>query len=119
MKLLSDVSLSESDVNSQLKVNQTLSKINTLMDEGDLLIVISGSGNSPNILKAIDAAKRNGSKVLGVLGFDGGKALPMCDVVFHVPSWDMQICEDIHLSFGHIVMKTICNEPIKNKKNRR
>tara|TARA_Y100000992_G_scaffold180786_1_gene122066 strand:- start:782 stop:1366 length:585 start_codon:yes stop_codon:yes gene_type:complete len=94
-------------------------QINTLMDEGDLLIVISGSGNSPNILKAIDAAKRNGSKVLGVLGFDGGKALSMCDVVFHVPSWDMQICEDIHLSFGHIVMKTICNEPIKNKKNRR
>lgn len=93
-------------------------QINTLMDEEDLLIVISGSGNSPNILKAIDAAKRNGSRVLGILGYDGGKALSMCDVAFHVPSWDMQICEDIHLSFGHIVMKTICNEPIKNQINR-
>ena len=89
-------------------------QVNTLMDEDDLLIVISGSGNSPNILKAIEAAKNNGSKVLGVLGYDGGKALPLCDESFHVPSWDMQICEDIHLSFGHMVMKIICNESIKS-----
>ena len=89
-------------------------QVNTLMDEGDLLIVISGSGNSPNILKAIEAAKKIGSKVLGVLGCDGGKALPLCDESYHVPSWDMQICEDIHLSFGHMVMKTICNESIKS-----
>ena len=40
--------------------------------------------------------------------------MPMCHEVFHTPSWDMQICEDIHLSFGHMVMKTICNESIKS-----
>ncbi len=88
-------------------------QIRALMDQEDLLIVISGSGNSPNIIKAIEAALKIGGKVLGVLGFDGGKAKPMCHEVFHTPSWDMQICEDIHLSFGHLVMKNICKSEIK------
>lgn len=87
-------------------------QVDTIMDEGDLLVVVSGSGNSPNILKAIKAARNANGKILGVLGYDGGKALPMCDQVFHVPSWDMQICEDIHLSFGHLVMKTLCKDDI-------
>ena len=90
-------------------------QIEAIMDEGDLLVAVSGSGNSPNILRAISAARTNGGKVLGILGYDGGKALPMCDEVFHTPSWDMQICEDIHLSFGHLVMKTICDGDIKSR----
>lgn len=88
-------------------------QIEALMDQDDLLVVVSGSGNSPNILKAIEAARSNGGNVLGVLGYDGGKAMSLCDEVFHTPSWDMQICEDIHLSFGHLVMKTICSGDIK------
>jgi D-sedoheptulose 7-phosphate isomerase len=90
-------------------------QIEAIMDEGDLLVAVSGSGNSPNILRAISAARTNGGKVLGILGYDGGKALSMCDEVFHTPSWDMQICEDIHLSFGHLVMKTICADDIKSR----
>ena len=89
-------------------------QVKALMDEGDLLIAVSGSGNSPNILKAIEAAKNIGGKTLGVLGYDGGKAMPLCDEVYHTPSWDMQICEDIHLSFGHLVMKEICRNDIKS-----
>jgi len=89
-------------------------QIDALMDEGDLLVVVSGSGNSPNILRAIEAAKCAGGKTIGVLGYDGGKALPLCDEVFHAPSWDMQICEDIHLSFGHLVMRTICGGEIQS-----
>lgn len=89
-------------------------QVDTLMDDGDLLVVVSGSGNSPNILKAIKSARNADGKILGVLGYDGGKALPMCDEVFHVPSWDMQICEDIHLSFGHLVMKNICKNDINS-----
>lgn len=88
-------------------------QIDALMDEGDLLVVVSGSGNSPNIIKAIEAARLTGGAVLGVLGYDGGAAKPLCDVVYHTPSFDMQICEDLHLSFGHMVMKTICNNDIR------
>jgi len=88
-------------------------QIAALMDEGDLLVAVSGSGNSPNIIRAISEARNSGGNVLGILGYDGGKAMPLCDEVFHTPSWDMQICEDIHLSFGHLVMKTICAGEIK------
>lgn len=88
-------------------------QLDAIMDEGDLLVVVSGSGNSPNILSAITKARSLDGFVLGVLGYDGGKAKKMCDEVFHVPSWDMQICEDIHLSFGHLIMKRICDSVIR------
>jgi len=88
-------------------------QIEALMDEGDLLVVVSGSGSSPNIMAAIRAARSIGAVIVGVLGYDGGKAKPLCDASFHVPSWDMQICEDIHLSFGHLIMKRICGDTIR------
>jgi D-sedoheptulose 7-phosphate isomerase len=88
-------------------------QLDAIMDEGDLLVAVSGSGNSPNILSAINKAHSLGGVVLGVLGYDGGKAKALCDALFHVPSWDMQICEDIHLSFGHLVMKRICGSTIQ------
>jgi D-sedoheptulose 7-phosphate isomerase len=87
-------------------------QVNALMDEGDLLVAISGSGNSQNVLKAIEAAHLVGGKVLGVVGYDGGKMLPLCDHSVHVPSFDMQLCEDVHLMFGHMVMKTLCGKVI-------
>ena len=88
-------------------------QLDAIMDEGDLLVAVSGSGNSPNILSAINKAHSLGGLVLGVLGYDGGKAKALCDALFHVPSWDMQICEDIHLSFGHLIMKRLCSSDIK------
>ena len=88
-------------------------QLDAIMDKGDLLVAISGSGSSPNILSAINKAHALGGSVLGVLGYDGGKAKPLCDALFHVPSWDMQICEDIHLSFGHLIMKRICKTAIR------
>lgn len=87
-------------------------QIDALMDEGDLLVAISGSGNSPNVLKAIEAARRAGGNVLGVVGYDGGKMMPICDHNVWVPSFDMQLCEDVHLMFGHMVMKTLCETNI-------
>ena len=64
-------------------------QLNAIMDKGDLLIVISGSGNSPNIISALKMAKNLGGSTLGVLGYNGGSALSICDEIFHVPSWDM------------------------------
>jgi D-sedoheptulose 7-phosphate isomerase len=88
-------------------------QIDALMDEGDLLVAVSGSGNSPNVLKAIEAARRSGGTVLGVVGYDGGKMMSMCDHSVWVNSFDMQMCEDIHLMFGHMVMKTLCKCDIR------
>ncbi|MFK7090821.1 SIS domain-containing protein [Chromobacterium violaceum] len=88
-------------------------QIDALMDEGDLLVAVSGSGNSPNVVKAIEASRKAGGKVLGIVGYDGGKMMPMCDHSVWVQSFDMQLCEDVHLMFGHMVMKTLCNNSIK------
>jgi len=89
-------------------------QLDAIMDEGDLLVAISGSGNSSNVIKAVNKAKELGGQVLGVVGYDGGLLKPMCDYSVWVQSLDMQLCEDVHLMFGHMVMKTLCESQIKN-----
>jgi D-sedoheptulose 7-phosphate isomerase len=87
-------------------------QLKAILDEGDLVIAISGSGNSPNVLKAVEYANANGGDTLAVVGYDGGKLLPLARQHILVPSFDMQICEDIHLMFGHMVMKALCDNQI-------
>lgn len=77
-------------------------------NKGDVLILISGSGNSKNVLNAASKAAELGVTSIGVVGFDGGVLKTMCDHSVHFEVNDMQISEDLHLSFGHIVMKAIC-----------
>jgi len=88
-------------------------QLEALMDEGDLLVAVSGSGNSLNVLKAVETAKRMGGKTLAVVGYDGGKLMPMCEHSVWVNSFDMQLCEDVHLMFGHMVMKALCGTDIR------
>lgn len=72
---------------------------------GDILIVLSGSGNSPNILKAIETGAALGMRTFGVLGFSGGRAKAMLDTPIHFPVDDMQISEDLQLMVGHMAMQ--------------
>lgn len=76
-----------------------------LANEGDLLIALSGSGNSPNILKVLDTARSMNVKSYAILGFSGGKAKAMADVSIHFPIDDMQIAEDLQLVVGHMLMQ--------------
>lgn len=71
----------------------------------DMLIVLSGSGNSPNIVNALEQANTLGLTTVAILGFDGGKSKEMADIVFHFDINDMQISEDLQVIIGHIVMK--------------
>ncbi len=68
---------------------------------GDVFLAISTSGNSENILRAVIAAKRQGAKVVGVTGKDGGKLRLLCDVAFVAPSFDTPRIQEAHLLFGH------------------
>jgi len=79
-----------------------------LGNKNDILFVISGSGNSENIIQAAKKAKELELKVISFVGFDGGRLKNLSDISFHVPSFDMQICEDIHLMAMHILMKKLC-----------
>ena len=76
-----------------------------MASSGDLLIALSGSGNSPNIVKSIEQAKKMGVKSYAVLGYSGGKCKEIADVAIHFPVDDMQVAEDLQLVVGHMLMQ--------------
>lgn len=82
-------------------------QLKSLMRRGDLVVGVSGSGNSRNVLEAILWANTCGGTTLGVSGFDGGELKEMAQHSVHVPVDDMQIVEDLHLAFGHFVMQRL------------
>jgi len=75
--------------------------------EGDVVIAISGSGNSPNVLNAVDWANRHGLKTFGLTGFKGGKLHEMAQSGMHVPLDDMGMVESIHLALFHWVLNDV------------
>lgn len=79
-------------------------QLKNLASPGDLLIAISGSGNSPNILRAVEWANRNGLKTFGCTGFSGGRLRQIAQAGLHVPLDDMGIVESIHLTAFHWVV---------------
>ncbi|MDB5799566.1 MAG: phosphoheptose isomerase [Rhodocyclales bacterium] len=72
---------------------------------GDLLIVLSGSGNSPNIVAALEQAKEMDVRSCAILGYSGGKSLALADIAVHFPIDDMQISEDMQMVVGHMLMQ--------------
>jgi D-sedoheptulose 7-phosphate isomerase len=74
-------------------------------EKGDVLIVFSGSGNSLNVVKALQEARQVGMQTFAVLGFSGGKCLELADCPIHFPVDDMQLCEDLQLVVGHMMMQ--------------
>ena len=84
---------------------QLINKLN----KNDLFIGISGSGNSKNVLNAAIYAQEQGVKVLGITGYNGGKLKEIADYKMHVNEDDMQIDEDIHMTFDHMMMKIFYN----------
>ena len=76
-----------------------------LAESDDLLVVLSGSGNSPNILRVLEQANAMGVKSYAILGFSGGKCKSLADFSIHFPVDDMQIAEDMQLVVGHMLMK--------------
>jgi len=81
----------------------------------DVVIVLSGSGNSPNIVKALEQAKEMNLRTFAVLGYTGGKAKALADVSIHFAVDDMQISEDMQLIVGHMVMQWLYqNQPAKD-----
>ena len=79
-------------------------QLKNLARPGDLLIAISGSGNSPNILRAVEWARKHGVKTFGCTGFTGGKLRTLAHQCLHVPLDDMGIVETIHLAAFHWIV---------------
>jgi len=78
----------------------------------DLLILLSGSGNSLNVIKALEVSRNKGLKSYAILAYNGGKCKAMADISLHFPVNDMQIAEDTQLIVGHICMQWLnSNKP--------
>jgi D-sedoheptulose 7-phosphate isomerase len=80
----------------------------SLAEPGDVAIAISGSGNSPNVVRAMDTAKDMNLTRIGLTGFAGGRLKDKCDVYVIVPSDSMQVIEDAHLVILHSVFLALC-----------
>ena len=76
-----------------------------LFNPGDVLVAISASGNSPNVVNAVDFAKNAGGKTVGLVGFDGGKMKDKCDYVIHVKTGKGEYgpVEDVHMVMDHLI----------------
>ena len=78
-----------------------------VLDPGDVVMAISGSGNSKNVINAVEYAKSCGNKVIGLTGFNGGKLRELSDISLHVPINSMQVTEDVHMIFDHLMMSML------------
>ena len=86
-------------------------QLQSLMQEGDVVVAISASGNSPNLVTAIEYANQMKATTVALTGFDGGKLLQKATFAVHVPSnkGEYGPVEDLHMIFDHIVYTYICN----------
>ena len=82
-------------------------QLKNFYQKGDIVIGISGSGNSINVLKAIDYANEKGGVTVGLTGYSGGKLIEMAQHNVHIPIDDMQIAEDLHMVLDHCMMKIL------------
>lgn len=85
-------------------------QLENLARPGDLLIVISASGNSPNLVNAVHAARERGAATCALLGFDGGQLLSLVDEVLWLPTphGEYALVEDAHSALGHILTLCLC-----------
>ena len=83
-------------------------QLKNILEPGDLVIAISGSGNSENVIRAVQYANEHGAVTLGLCGYSGGRLKAMAQHHVWAAVDDMQLCEDVHAIFGHIVMQVLC-----------
>ncbi len=74
------------------------------IERGDVLIGVSGSGNSENVVNAMEYAKEQNAETIAVVGYSGGRLKRIADYSIHVEINDMQIAEDIHMILDHMMM---------------
>jgi D-sedoheptulose 7-phosphate isomerase len=82
-------------------------QIMALAEPGDVVLAISASGNSPNIVAGLVAAAQMGARTIALVGFDGGAAGRLADVTVHIPSHDYGLVEDVHSALGHAMTTAI------------
>lgn len=92
-------------------------QLRNLVQPGDLVLAISGSGNSPSIVEALKTARELGATTLGMAGFQGGEMKAFCDICVVVPVDNIQVVEDLHHAIAHSILTAVrarlCSYPQK------
>ena len=105
---LSDNIPGTSAISNDLSYDEVfIEPLKTYLSKNDVVIGISGSGNSLNVLKAMEYAKSTGAITVALCGYKGGKIKEIADLAIHVPVEDMEITEDIHLIIFHAIKQKI------------
>jgi D-sedoheptulose 7-phosphate isomerase len=78
-------------------------QMQNLLQRGDVVVIVSGSGNSPNVIKAAEYAKEKGATTIGMTGFSGGKLRKIVDICLHIDSDQYGVIEDLHMAAGSIL----------------
>jgi len=84
--------------------------LSNFLRPGDIVIGISASGNSANVVNAIEYANAHGATTVGLTGFDGGKVKQLCKINVNIPIEDMQITEDLHMVLDHCMMQVLSSD---------
>ena len=85
-------------------------QLENLMQDGDYVFAISGSGNSKNVIEAVEYAKTRNGKVISLTGYSGGKLLPLSDYPIHVNVDNMQLAEDVHMMVCHMIASILARK---------
>lgn len=86
------------------------SQVDYFGEAGDLLVAISSSGNSPNIVKGVESARARGMKIIGLSGFSGGKLAQISDVSLHAPFENYGLVEDCHQVLMHVLSQFLVRQ---------
>jgi len=105
--LADNMALLSAYANDEGYENVFSSQLSSLLQPGDLVIAISTSGNSPNVLNAVRLANQLGAQTIGLTGFDGGQLSSLVDLELHVPSNCIEHVEDVHLMLEHLICKNL------------
>ena len=101
---LSDNTAFMTAIGNDLSFDETFSRqLENVAAKGDVVLLISGSGNSANLVAAAKLARRRGARVVSLLGFDGGRLKALSDEVLLVPSDQYGVIEDLHMAIAHIL----------------
>ena len=87
------------------------------LEEGDILIAISGSGNSENVVRAAKYANQHGAVTVGLVGYDGGRLRNIVQNCIHININNMQIVEDIHMVMDHVMMFILSGNRIEKQES--
>lgn len=90
-------------------------QLENFLTSDDLVIGISGSGDSKNVIEAVEYAKKRGADTIGLVGFGGGKLKKIADYCIHVPVHDMQHVEDLHLAINHLIVRVLMTHLDSNR----